>query len=527
MLFHILTLFPEMVLQGLQTSILGRACEKGILSFDAVNIRDFTLDKHNRVDDHPYGGGAGMLMQAQPIYDAWRSLAEKRCSDRPLRVIYLTPQGRVFDQEMAREFAQEGELAFLCGHYEGVDERVLEEIVTDQVSIGDYVLTGGELAAMVMIDAISRMVPGVLHNGESGETESFHENLLEYPQYTRPEVWRDRKVPEVLLSGDHAKVDAWRLERSVERTKLWRPDLYEKYDLPGRALSYLMEDRLFHMDMIEDIRRGQAEVLAVREDGVILRDVPTGIYMVTAETKDAGERLLSLAGKDAEVFACHQDFVAESVAARFGKSYVNECFQAVYTRKQRFQEDENFLIRPLTEEDLERIAAHYELCTKEELRTALQRGDIFGAFVREGTEAACHEPLGTPEESGAEGARTADGAGTEDARKADGTGAEGTCTAESTGAEGTRTAESTGADSGPVCAGFIGTHREGGMGLLYVRKPYRRLGAAMALEKFLVNRTLEKGWTPYGQIFSENEASIRLQEKLGFRLCRRKIYWIS
>lgn len=466
MRFHILTLFPEMVLQGLQTSILGRACEKGILSLDAVNIRDFTQDKHGKVDDYPYGGGAGMLMQAQPVYDAWRFVEEKRTAKRPMRVIYLTPQGRTFDQAMARELAAEEELAFLCGHYEGVDERVLEEIVTDQVSIGDYVLTGGELAAMVMIDAISRMVPGVLKNEESGETESFQANLLEYPQYTRPEVWRDRAVPPVLLGGDHAKVAAWRLEQSLERTKRRRPDLYEGYDLPGRALSYLRKDRLFHMDMIEDIRRGQARVLAVRGDGVILQDVPTGIYMVTAETKDAGERLLSLADAETAVFACHQDFLMESVAARFRKSDVNECYQAVYTRRQPLPEAQGLRIRALTEAELETVSAHYTLCPEEELRAILQGGAAFGAFLQD--------------ETGRE-----------------------------------------------VCAGFIGTHREGGMGLLYVGKPWRRQGIAAALERFLINRTLEKGWTPYGQIFTGNEASLRLQEKLGFRLCRKKIYWIS
>ncbi len=229
MKFYILTLFPEMVLNGLNTSIIGRAVEAGYLSIEAVNIRDFSNNKHSKVDDYPYGGGAGMLMQAQPVYDAWKSIVD-RIGHRP-RCIYLTPQGPTFHQEMAKELAREEELILLCGHYEGIDERVLEEIVTDYMSIGDYVLTGGELPAMVMVDAIARMVPGVLTNQESGSTESFEEDLLEYPQYSRPEEWMGKKVPEVLLSGHHKNIAQWRLEQSIVRTKERRPDLWEKYRL--------------------------------------------------------------------------------------------------------------------------------------------------------------------------------------------------------------------------------------------------------------------------------------------------------
>lgn len=233
--FHIMTLFPEMVLEGLHTSIIGRAEEKGYISINAVNIRDYTLDKHKKVDDYTYGGGAGMLMQAQPVYDCWKALDEtikerKENGDvHRTRVIYVTPQGTVFNQKKAAELAKEEDLIFLCGHYEGIDERVLEEIVTDYISIGDYVLTGGELPAMVMIDAISRLVPGVLNNGESAETESHSNGLLEYPQYSRPETWHDKKVPEVLLSGHHANIEKWRLEQSLERTKERRPEMYEAY----------------------------------------------------------------------------------------------------------------------------------------------------------------------------------------------------------------------------------------------------------------------------------------------------------
>lgn len=227
--FHILTLFPEMVMQGLSASIIGRAMSKELLAIEAVNIRDFAENKHNRVDDYTYGGGAGMLMQAGPVYGAYQSVLEKAKS-RP-RVIYLSPQGKTFSQSMAEEFAKEEELIFLCGHYEGIDERVLEEIVTDYVSIGDYVLTGGELPAMVMIDAISRFIPGVLHNDESTEFESFQDNLLEYPQYTRPEEWHGKKVPEILLSGHHANVEKWRREQSIIRTAKLRPDLLMKAEL--------------------------------------------------------------------------------------------------------------------------------------------------------------------------------------------------------------------------------------------------------------------------------------------------------
>lgn len=229
MRFHIMTLFPDMIRQGLETSIIGNAIENGIIELNIVNIRDYTLDRHNKVDDYPYGGGAGMVMQAQPIYDAWRTIVEQ-VGYQP-RCVYLTPQGRVFSQPMAKEFARVEELILLCGHYEGVDERVLEEIVTDFVSIGDYVLTGGELAAMVMTDAISRMVPGVLTNDDSGSSESLEGGLLEYPQYSRPAEWNGKKVPDILLSGDHKKVEAWRREQSVLRTLRNRPDLLADADL--------------------------------------------------------------------------------------------------------------------------------------------------------------------------------------------------------------------------------------------------------------------------------------------------------
>lgn len=232
--FYIMTLFPDMVMNGLNTSITGRAIEKGLLSIDAVNIRDYAYNKHNSVDDYPYGGGAGMLMQAEPVYQTYEAICQK--SGKRPRVVYLSPQGRTFCQTMAEEYAREEELVLLCGHYEGIDERVLEEIVTDYVSIGDYVLTGGELPAMIMVDAISRLVPGVLHNDVSAEFESFQDNLLEYPQYSRPEIWHEKQVPQVLLSGHHANIEAWRREQSIIRTAKNRPDLLEKANLTEKEL---------------------------------------------------------------------------------------------------------------------------------------------------------------------------------------------------------------------------------------------------------------------------------------------------
>ena len=246
MQFYIMTLFPEMVMNGLNTSIIGRAMNKGLLSIEAVNIRDYAFNKHNSVDDYPYGGGAGMLMQAEPVYQCYKAIEEKISAEKKPRVIYLSPQGRTFNQTMAEEFAKEEELVFLCGHYEGIDERVLEEIVTDYVSIGDYVLTGGELPAMIMIDAISRLIPGVLHNNVSAEFESFQDNLLEYPHYSRPETWHDKKVPPVLLSGHHVNIEKWRREQSVIRTAKNRPDLLEKADLTPK------ERKLAEMIILEN-----------------------------------------------------------------------------------------------------------------------------------------------------------------------------------------------------------------------------------------------------------------------------------
>ena len=225
---HVMTLFPEMF-DAIKQSILGRAIKNNIISVDAVNIRDFAFNKHNKVDDYTYGGGAGMLMQAEPVYLCHKSINDSIDSSKKIRTVYLTPQGKVLNQDIAKELAKEDELILLCGHYEGIDERVLEEVVTDYISIGDYVLTGGELPAMVLIDTISRFVEGVLSNDESAMTESFSEGLLEYPQYSRPYEWHGKKVPDILMSGHHENVEKWRFEQSLKRTEERRPDLFKKF----------------------------------------------------------------------------------------------------------------------------------------------------------------------------------------------------------------------------------------------------------------------------------------------------------
>ena len=237
MKFCVLTLFPEMITDGLNHSIIKRAIDDGIISLEAIDIRDFANNKHNHVDDAPYGGGAGMVIKPQPVYDAYMSVKDRVGTG--CRVVYMTPQGSTFNQKKAEELSKENALIILCGHYEGIDERVIEEIVTDEVSIGDYVLTGGELAAMTVIDAVSRLIPGVLNKEESFKEESFSNNLLEYPQYTRPIEFKGKRVPDVLLSGHHGNVDKWRREKSLERTYYKRPELLEDAVLTEEDIKYL------------------------------------------------------------------------------------------------------------------------------------------------------------------------------------------------------------------------------------------------------------------------------------------------
>lgn len=443
----------------MDASILGRALKKGVISVSAVNIRDYTQNKHNKTDDYTYGGGAGMLMQAQPVYDACQSVMER--IGRNARVIYLTPQGKVFDQDMAKEFAGEEELIFLCGHYEGIDERVLEEVVTDYVSIGDYVLTGGELPAMVMIDAIARLVPGVLHNGDSAQTESFLGYLLEYPQYSRPEEWHGRRVPEVLLSGDHKRIAAWRLEQSIDRTRKRRPDLYAEYRRLSEVYDRLYSKKLLHMLMLECISRGNAEIRALSEEGVILKDKKSGAYLISAQSETAGRLLLQELSHPEQIgmAVAHQPFLQQAVSEITGiGAPVMECVQAVYTRGVHLPERKDIDIRLLDETYTSFVMEHYD-SEEEYVRGRLRSGVVYGAFLEE------------------------------------------------------------------RLTGFIGVHEEGSIGMLEVLPRYRRQGVAAALESFMINRMLDKGWTPFGQVVADNAPSVRLQEKLGLAISKERFFW--
>ncbi len=237
MRIDILTLFPEMCNAYLSESIIGRARKAGKVEIECTDIRDYTKDKHRRVDDTPYGGGMGMIMQVDPVYDCYSAICEK-LGTKP-HLIYLTPQGKTLTQERVKELSKLDNIALLCGHYEGIDERVIEELEPEEISIGDYVLTGGELPALILADSISRMLPDVLSNDECFEEESHYSSLLEYPQYTRPYEWHGRKVPDVLLTGHHANVDKWRREKSLERTLKRRPDMLEKADLSKNDIEFL------------------------------------------------------------------------------------------------------------------------------------------------------------------------------------------------------------------------------------------------------------------------------------------------
>ena len=379
MRFHVLTLFPEMIEQGLNTSILGKAAQKGVISFRAVSMRDYTLDKHGKVDDYPYGGGAGMLIQAQPVFDAYKAV-EKEIMKKP-RTIYLTPQGKTFNQKMAKEFAQEEDLVFICGHYEGIDERVLEEVVTDYVSIGDYVLTGGELPVMVMIDAISRMVPGVLNNDVSAETETFHNDLLEYPQYTRPEVWHEKRVPQVLLSGNHKNITAWRLEQSIEKTKIRRPDLYQKYCKKQEIITRLSKEKRRYIHMMEFLNRGIGDVLYADGMNVLLGN--SGVYMIAATSKEEASRMLKgrFDALDCDV-AVTEEYVKELLEQEYHMCTTMKCVQACYTNKVPLSVRHKD-IRELTKDNLNYIIENYDCMSTEYVKERLEAGCFWGAYEQD------------------------------------------------------------------------------------------------------------------------------------------------
>lgn len=477
--FHILTLFPEMVLQGLSTSIIGKAKENGLISIEAINIRNFTQNKHKKVDDYPYGGGAGMLMQAQPVYDAWKSVADK--IGRKPRTVYLTPQGQTFSQPMAKELAKEEDLVLLCGHYEGIDERVLEEIVTDYMSIGDYVLTGGELPAMVMVDSISRMVPGVLTNEESGSTESFEGNLLEYPQYSRPEVWMGKAVPEVLLSGNAKNIRAWRKEASIARTKERRPDMYAKYEALDRCREILMKQKLHHMDMIELISRGNAELVYAEGETICLYDVVSGIYFHTAMDEKGRLGMAKIKEyavmhggiDDLTCIALHQEQMCKVAAEILGVSPFITCKIAVYTKKEKLPITGLYSTTGKSAEDMAEIR-----------KIGVEYADEAAAFY-DGPDGADYirEHL---EEFGLYGAFL-DG----------------------------------------KLVGYIGRHPEGSIGILQVAPAYRRRKIAKALETYMINQSLEIGHVPFAEVVVGNEKSIALQESLGMCFAKNEIYWME
>lgn len=458
--FHILTLFPEMVLQGLNTSIIGRAVQKGLIALNAVNIRDYTLDKHGKVDDYPYGGGAGMLIQAQPVFDAYQAVVGGLVTGGKVRTIYVTPQGRPFTQRLAQELAQEEDLVFLCGHYEGIDERVLEEIVTDYVSIGDYVLTGGELPAMVMVDAVSRLVPGVLNNDFSAETETFHNDLLEYPQYSRPEEWHGKRVPQVLLSGNHRNITQWRLERSQERTARIRPDLYEKYQEKCRLVKQLSARKRNNIHMMECLSRGNGGILYWQGADVLIHDRKSGACLMSAHSPQAGEKMLEHVPEGCSLFVTSQEYLNGLLEERFGVSVQSRCYQACYTRREPLPVKHKD-IRLLGTEYLEYILEHYSLGDRDYILGRILDKVMYGAFLDD------------------------------------------------------------------RIVGFTGMHDDGSMGLLEVEEAYRGRGIGQSLEAFHINRIKELGWIPYAHIFTDNEASIRLQEKLGLYLSEDTVWWLS
>lgn len=472
--FHILTLFPEMVMQPLMTSITGRAVKQNKIGIEAVNIRDYTKDKHKRVDDYPYGGGAGMLMQAQPVYDACESVIS-RLPEGKRRVIYVSPQGVPFTQQMAQELAENDDLLLICGHYEGIDERVLEEVVTDVISIGDYVLTGGELAAMVIVDAVARLVPHVLNNGQSAQTESFHGNLLEYPQYSRPEIWHGQAVPAVLLSGNKREIDIWQKNAAIQRTKERRPDLYRRYSELEECRKILMEKKLHHTDMTELVNRGRAVLVFRNEREILFRDRESGIYFHTDLNPDnKGSAVDWEAFSEQNPHAAlrlHQEYMADMLQEKYAYSRKLCCKQMVYTRREKLpvsglyslngKTDGQFFVRPLEFGE----TCLPEICRLEDefpgMEKQIKKGSVYGCFL-EGN-----------------------------------------------------------------LAGVMGICSDGSMGMLFVPERYRRRKAATALETCLVNRMLEQGMVPFIQIMEKDGTVFALQEKLGLCLAKERVFWLE
>ena len=350
----IVTLFPEMCQQVLDASIIGRAAKRGYIETHCHQIRDYTLNKQKQTDDYPYGGGCGMVLYAQPIADCLRAVQKEVAEQgRPApHIVFLTAGGQRYTEEHARRLAQYDNLTLVCGHYEGIDERVLEEVVTDYISIGDYVLTGGELAAMVIVDAVARLVPGVLGNEQSALTESFHGVLLEHPQYSRPDVWHGKKVPEVLLSGNQKHIDAWKKEQSILRTKERRPDLYARYVRLQECRQLLMKQKQLHIDMIELINRGRAQLLYFGQGQILLKDMEYEIYFHACvdPSRLPDIRTWTLPVEKIPLAVLHQEEMIPYFQKRYGLNQECECYQAVYTRHEKLPV--RGLYRPdLTRED--------------------------------------------------------------------------------------------------------------------------------------------------------------------------------
>ncbi len=476
--FHILTLFPDMVADGLKTSVIGKAIDNHHISINAVNIRDFSANKHKKVDDYPYGGGAGMLMQAQPIYDAYKSVADTIPAENKTRVVYVTPQGYTFNQRMAEDFAKSDDLIFLCGHYEGIDERVLEEIVTDYVSIGDYILTGGELAAMVMIDSISRLLPGVLHNEISAETESFHGYLLEYAQYTRPEEWHGKAVPEVLMSGNRKKINDWRLDNSKKRTMKRRPDLYDQYFALNECKEKLMQQKMIHIDMIEMINRGRAILVAKDSGGILLLDKETGYYHHSGNDIDFFVKLPRDVRLGIKKIILHQEEMVEPLQKLLNLENTLVCYQCVYTSREHLPinglyrndgkpTEDGFVIKPLPMEYAEFVQETYDNAMYQKVQDRnyiverVQKSRMYGAFY------------------------------------------------------------------GDELAGMVGIHNDDSIGMLFVLDKFRGRHVGKALQTFMINKMLELGWIPYSQIMVNDDVSTGLQNSLGMYLSKTPIIWIE
>lgn len=461
MKFNVMTLFPEMVINCMNTSIIAKAMDKGLLSLNAVDFREYTIEKHGKVDDYPYGGGAGMLIQAQPVYDAYLDIVKKMQpnTNKKIRTIYVTPQGRQFDQKMAEELAKEKELIILCGHYEGIDERVLEEIVTDYVSIGDYVLTGGELPAMVMIDSIARLIPGVLNNEISAETESFHNDLLEYPQYTRPVEWNGKNVPAVLLSGNHTEIMAWRTEKAIERTKCNRIDLYETYMKKKETIQVLLKKKRNHIYMIESLKRGNSELIYHEDSAVTLYDRGSNTYMLTEYASIEVYKINSF------IFTSNQN-VKEFLENRTDTKLQKMFIQACYTKKEKL---------PLKYKNIKLLKDYNEIDKNEEFFLQIQN------FFKDQELKELKELISKSSVYAAYEEKN--------------------------------------------IIGIVSIMKNGSIGNLYVDMNYRRQGIGASLESYMINIEKELGWTPFLFIPLEDSPISEMQNKLGLYFADKICYF--